>query len=164
MNGVIGEASGVAAIAGVVALGLGLIHGVPTAIPRADAVACEAPVAEVPVIRWISQSEARTLLDQPKVIFVDARSLDEFHTGHVAGAISAPVVDGTLRDDVVTFVRDARTVVAYCDTHDGCARSSRLAGLLVTAGVGDVRVLEGGMPAWLANGYPAEAGTCRHCP
>lgn len=164
MVGVLREAAGVVAIAGMIGVGLATVHGIPAPKPRASEVACEAPVTEVPVIRWVSQAEARTWLDEPRVIFVDARSGEEFQAGHVAGAISAPVVDGTLREDVLTFVREARTVVAYCDTHDDCARSSRLAGLLAAAGIGDVRILEGGMPGWLANGYPAEAGTCRHCP
>ena len=98
------------------------------------------------------------------MLFVDARPRDIFQTGHITGSLNVPIDRGTISNAVLDMLRPIRTVVAYCDTSGGCASSTRLAGLLAAAGLPDVRVLEGGMPAWLANGYPAEAGTCRLCP
>lgn len=74
-------------------------------------------------------------------------------------ALSAPIEEtGVVGPGVVSALRGSRIVIAYCDTTSGCARSTRLAGLLASAGLRDVRVLEGGMPAWIESGYPAEAG------
>ena len=144
------------------ALGLahGLLRGWPELPPpRAEATSCGSPVAAEPRVAWIRCEEARAFADDASVAFVDARSADEFLAGHVTRAVSAPIEEtGVVGSAVVDSLRGARLVIAYCDTTGSCARSTRLAGLLARAGLPDVRVLEGGMPAWLDNGYPAEAG------
>jgi rhodanese-related sulfurtransferase len=126
--------------------------------------ACAPPVAEHPEVRWIEQEEARAVVGDPSVVFVDARALDAFVTGHVPDALSMPMDTGAIDPRALPLVLGARTVVAYCDTREDCAGSRRLAGLLAENGVGDVRVLRGGMPLWLSNDYPAESGPCTRCP
>jgi 3-mercaptopyruvate sulfurtransferase SseA len=144
------------------ALGLahGLLRGWPELPPpRAEATSCGGPVAAEPRVAWIRCDEARAFADDASVTFVDARSAEEFLAGHVTRAMSAPIEDtGVVGASVIESLRGARLVIAYCDTTGSCARSTRLAGLLARAGLPDVRVLEGGMPAWLESGYPAEAG------
>ncbi len=151
----------------VLALGcaLGVAHGVMRGWPElpvqaaAAATSCGSPIAAQPRVAWIRCAAARPLTSDASVTFVDARSRDEFLAGHVTDALSAPIEEtGVVGPAVVEALRGARVVIAYCDTTSGCARSTRLAGLLAGAGLRDVRVLEGGMPAWLENGYPAEAG------
>lgn len=116
-----------------------------------------------PRFTWITQDDAARLVQASDVIFADARPRAIFEQGHVAGALSFP--EGEARSGAeLALLRSARTVVAYCDTSEGCNASTALASELVRAGVSDVRVLEGGMPAWLENDLPAEAGTCRLCP
>lgn len=122
------------------------------------ATSCSAPVAEHPDVQWIEQDEARALVDDASVIFVDARSHTAFEAGHVPNALSMPMDLGVLDAERVPALHDARMVVAYCDTDDDCAASRRLAGLLVENGLRDVRVLRGGMPLWLSNDFPAESG------
>ncbi len=151
----------------VLALGcaLGVAHGVMRGWPElpvqaaAAATSCGSPIAAQPRVAWIRCAAAGLLSSDASVTFVDARSRDEFLAGHVTDALSAPIEEtGVVGPAVVEALRGARVVIAYCDTTSGCARSTRLAGLLAGAGLRDVRVLEGGMPAWLENGYPAEAG------
>jgi rhodanese-related sulfurtransferase len=147
-------------------LAVGLVRGFPVGAQAASTDvtgACVAPVPETPEIRWLSQQAARRELDRGAV-FVDARDREAFVQGHVASALSVPMDFGTVPDDVVEQLRSAPLIVAYCDTSEGCSRSTRLAGLLASAGVRDVRVLEGGIPEWIEHGYPAEAGACRLCP
>jgi len=143
-----------------------VVRGVPaTPTDGPAATTCSAPVPEHPTIRWITQEDARALVNDATVTFVDARPREQFQGGHVAGSLSVPFDHGGgVPANIVEMLRGARTVVAYCDTSSGCAASSRLAGMLSVAGLADVRVLEGGMPAWLDHGYPAEAGSCRLCP
>ncbi|GAB4198508.1 MAG: hypothetical protein OHK0013_07730 [Sandaracinaceae bacterium] len=125
--------------------------------------ACAPPVAEHPEVRWIEQEQARALVGDEGTVFVDARTVAEFETGHVPDAIAMPMDTGVIDPRVMPLVLGARTVVAYCDTNDDCAGSRRLAGLLAENGVADVRVLRGGMPLWLSNDYPAESGPCARC-
>lgn len=124
---------------------------------------CSSPVPSQPTIVWISQLDAHKLLNDHSVVFVDARPVPTYEQGHIAGAVSIPMDDGHLIDSEMKLVRNAQTVVTYCDTSQSCALSSHLAGLLSAQGLPDVRVLEGGFPNWLSNGYPAEAGVCRQC-
>jgi rhodanese-related sulfurtransferase len=126
--------------------------------------ACAPPVAEHPDVRWIEQEDARALVGDQSVVFVDARALGAFETGHVPDAVAMPMETGVIDPRAMPLVLGAHTVIAYCDTDDDCAGSRRLAGLLAQNGVTDVRVLRGGMPLWLSNDYPAESGPCTRCP
>lgn len=148
----------------VLGVGVGVLRGFPELPARADEEVCLPPDATEPAITWVGAEPAADLHGQPGVVFVDARSRDEFVTGHVSGALSVPMEHGTVPDAIVEMLAGSRTVIAYDDTEGECARSTRLASLLVAAGIGDVRVLEGGMPGWLAAGHAAEAGTCQLCP
>jgi rhodanese-related sulfurtransferase len=154
-----------------IGLALGVAHGVVRGWPAAPppppgSATCSGPVAAQPTVRWVTASDARALVGDPGVVFVDARSTEDYLRGHVTGALLAPLGEtgGVVPPALLTLLRGARTVVTYCDTADGCSLSTRLAGLLAEAGIADVRVLEGGFPAWVDHDYPAEAGPCRGCP
>lgn len=149
-----------------VGVALGILRGVPEigALRAAEPTACAAPVGARPEVRWIEQDDAHAMISDVQVSFVDARARETYEAGHVAGALNVPMVTGAIDDRAIDLVRGARVVVTYCDTGSECASSRRLAGLLAEAGLPDVRVMRGGMPAWLENGYPAEAGPCRVCP
>ena len=144
-------------------------RGWPRVHARAEAshgvAACEAPAPEpgAPAVRWISQEAARALVGDPSVAFVDCRTLQQFEEGHVAGSLHVPPAPGGPSAKALDALRAAATVITYCDAGGTCERSARMAALLTRAGLTDVRVLEGGMPAWLASGLPAESGTCRLC-
>ncbi len=148
------------------AVAVGVLRGVPdvAATRTEDPTSCTAPVIARPEVRWIEQDEARAMIDDAEVSFVDARPRDAYESGHIAGALSVPMETGVIDDRAIALVRGALTVITYCDTGSECAASRRLAGLLAEAGLPDVRVMRGGMPAWLDNDYPAEAGPCRVCP
>lgn len=129
---------------------------------RATEGECAPPAEQT---QWISLAEATELAGQPDVLFIDARPTEQFVRAHVAGAYSVPFHGaGTVPRDALDIVAGARIVVTYCDTHGGCSASVDLARALAAAGALDVRVLEGGFPAWEQAGAPAEAGTCRLCP
>jgi rhodanese-related sulfurtransferase len=152
------------AVALLLALGLGLVRGVPSPTPPEPAVAaCQAPgdVASDHDL-FITQERAHSLSGSPGVAFVDCRSEAEFAAGHVSGSLH--VEPGTASTGpLVQALAGASTVITYCDADQQCERSLRVASMLQRAGVRDVRVLEGGMPAWLARGYPAESGECGQC-
>jgi rhodanese-related sulfurtransferase len=139
-------------------------RGLPAPRPSEDTATCSAPDPATPTIRWMPRTEAHALIEDPSVVFVDARERAAFESGHVEGALSLAFDGATVPEPMLAMLRGARLVVTYCDTAGGCATSTRLARALVDAGLTDVRVLEGGMPGWLESGYAAEAGPCRSCP
>ncbi len=148
-----------------------------TAIPAAESAAsCEASAeasaeagAEAgaepgaPGIRWISQEEASARVGDPNVAFVDCRTRDLFEKGHIAGALHVPAEEAALTPKALEALHAATTIITYCDADTACERSVRMASVFTRSGLADVRVLQGGIPAWLAHGFPAQSGTCRLC-
>jgi rhodanese-related sulfurtransferase len=114
-------------------------------------------------VGWISPEEARGLLTAGTVAFVDCRSEPEFLNGHVSGALHVPAESASLGEEVLQRLRGVGTVITYCDAGEACENSQRLATLLSQTGLPDVRVMRGGLPAWLSHGYPAESGSCPLC-
>lgn len=158
------EALRVLVVGACMGAGYGVVAGVPTLEQFRAAVSCAPPVETHPEIGWIEQADARALIDDVDVVFVDARSTADYETGHVPNAIAMPMDTGAIDEATASLVRGARSVIAYCDTSGECANSRRLAMLLAEDGARDVRVLRGGIPEWLSNDYPAESGPCRVCP
>ena len=132
------------------------LRGVPRAEAPPESASCAPPSSTQGFVRWVTVEDAQGLLNDPAIRFADARSPSEYEAGHILGALNVP-----MDKDMVS---EARPVITYCDTQSGCARSARLTHLLQAAGIGDVRVLKGGMPEWNRQGRPAEAGPCRECP
>jgi rhodanese-related sulfurtransferase len=152
------------AIAGV----LVAVRGMPqfragTGDPDSSAGACAAPDSGGFHVQYITPDEAHALLGQPSVAFVDCRPRQDFEAGHVAGSVHVEAEASALAPTLLELARAAGTVVTYCDAQSECERSLRVATLLAQAGASDVRVLEGGMPAWLSQGFPAQSGMCDDC-
>jgi thiosulfate/3-mercaptopyruvate sulfurtransferase len=108
----------------------------------------------------------------------DPRGRDHYLAGHVPGAVyvdletelAGPPSPQAGRHPLPTIenlqvaarrwgVRDGSTVVAYDDV--GATSAARVWWLLRWACVADVRLLDGGLGAWRAGGYPVEGGVVR---
>ena len=103
------------------------------------------------------------MVNDPHVAFVDCRAALEYASGHVTGATHIGPSATAIAPLSRAVLASASTVITYCDAAVQCDRSQHVAELLRKSGLPDVRVLEGGMPAWLKSGYPAESGTCTDC-
>jgi rhodanese-related sulfurtransferase len=134
-----------------------------TGDPDSQAGACAAPDSGGFHVQYITPDEAHALLGQPNVAFVDCRPRQDFEAGHVAGSLHVEAEASALGPTVLELARAAGTVVTYCDGQSECDRSLRVATLLTQAGASDVRVIQGGMPAWLSQGFPAQSGACEEC-
>lgn len=107
------------------------------------------PLLPVPVLLEEVQQELAA-----GSIVVDARSPELFADGHIAGAISLPLVEA--EDALSNFIAEVpkeKTIIVYCSGF-GCPDSFDLAIMLMEAGYGDVRVFEGGFPEWRDAGLP----------
>jgi rhodanese-related sulfurtransferase len=132
--------------------------------PRPDEGTCgtgEVPMV-APVVERVSVDEARELLGQPLVTFVDARPALYYSAAHIPGAMNLPAehAEGLLDMQSLPIPPDGQ-VITYCDG-GSCEQSEYLGLLLRQRDVcQQVRVLEGGWQAWVAERAPTVSGDSR---
>lgn len=102
-----------------------------------------APEAEPPGVQPITREAV--LATQPVFLtLLDVRTPEEFAAGRIPNAINVPLAELPARiDDVAP--RGTHPVVVYCESG---RRARQAAELLVEAGYGNVRHLEGDMRGW----------------
>jgi rhodanese-related sulfurtransferase len=101
-------------------------------------------------------TRAKQIFDNGIVLFVDARTRDNYDDGHIPGAVSLPV--GQFDELIDTFLDQhaiEQHLVTYCSGRT-CEDSHNLAQLLMDFGYEDVMVFIDGFPGWQAEGYPIE--------
>ena len=123
-------------------------RGVITANAKNDVVNDQLAIEEITL--------AKQIYDSGNVLFVDARSRDNYEAGHIPGAESLPV--GQFDELIDAFIDKHPTekpIVTYCSGRT-CEDSHNLAQLLMDFGYSDVKVFIDGYPGWEAEGYPIE--------
>lgn len=97
----------------------------------------------------VTLSETQPRVAAGEWLLVDARDEAQFATRQITGAISLPA--HAYPELLQFFTEDhgkEKTVVVYCDSEHGDAADRLAARLQDEAGLADVRVLDGGFPAW----------------
>ena len=107
------------------------------------------------IIPKINLSQAKKLLDDEEVIFIDARDNWDFDEGHIKGAINLP--EYKFEDLVPEEIIPDKNIlyVVYCSDED-CGTSEKLAEKLAKKGYANLLVFEGGWNSWLKEGLPFE--------
>jgi rhodanese-related sulfurtransferase len=103
-----------------------------------------------------SVARAKEIFDSGDVLFVDARSQENYEAGHIPGAVSLPV--GRFDERIESFLNQyppEQPILTYCSGRI-CEDSHNLALLLTGAGYSRVRIFIDGFPGWQAEGYPVE--------
>lgn len=133
---------------------------------------------------FVSPEWLRDHLDAPDLVVVDAsyylpamnRDAEaEYHAGHIPGAIRfdidkvkdkssnlphmLPSADIFATQVGAMGIGDGMRIVVYDGA--GLFSAPRVWWTFKTFGASDVVILDGGFPAWLANGYPVEEGPSR---
>ena len=99
----------------------------------------------------LSVSEAKQLVDStPGLVIIDVSPY--WADGHLPGAVSHPVGDGSLAKAIPTLDK-SKAYLVYCH---GDAPSIQGAQALVDAGFSPVYRLKGNFQAWQDAGYPIE--------
>jgi rhodanese-related sulfurtransferase len=99
---------------------------------------------------FITASQLATRLDGANApVVLDVRSPDEFHRGHVPGAINIPHRQVGARLDELSIAED-RDLVVYCE---GGQRTEYAESVLRQAGFTRVYHLQGDMSAWRQGGF-----------
>jgi phage shock protein E len=105
---------------------------------------------EVTSVNAATLSERLDSADAP--VILDVRTLEEYSSGHVPGAINVPYDQVADRVEEFAAFRDA-DVVVYCQSGK---RASMAAADLKAAGFSRVLDLEGHMQGWKEQGLPLE--------
>ena len=99
---------------------------------------------------------AKRIYDLEKVVFVDARSEENYKEGHIKGAVSLPVDQFRKRIERFKAVYPFSTfIVTYCSGRE-CDDSHQLAQDLFREGYANISVFIDGYPAWKREGFPIE--------
>jgi rhodanese-related sulfurtransferase len=111
-------------------------------------------------LETIEANGAVTMLGKQGVVFIDARTADEYSLRHVPGAKNLPqeAMYGDLDAAAKALgLRSEDRLVVYCDGFL-CDKSKELGDALRTAGYSYVTVVTDGFEGWLAVGGPTEGG------
>jgi DNA-binding transcriptional ArsR family regulator/rhodanese-related sulfurtransferase len=101
----------------------------------------------------VSMPELLTRARSGDIVILDTRPANEYEAGHIAGAISVPIVDLWRR---LKELPKGREYVAYC-RGPYCVYADQAVELLLAKGRRARRLLEG-FPEWRAAGLPVETG------
>jgi rhodanese-related sulfurtransferase len=99
---------------------------------------------------------ARKLYDSGDYIFVDARSREDYESGHIKGAVSLSV--GQFEEKIAAFLEHyppEAPIITYCSGRT-CLDSHHLAESLMEFGYDKISVFIDGFPGWEAEGHPIE--------
>jgi rhodanese-related sulfurtransferase len=100
-------------------------------------------------INQITAEEAKRLLIDPEILFLDVRSEEEYNSGHLETAKLIPVDTLALRHSEIASHKLKRIVV-YC--HSG-SRSAMACQELIKAGFTQLLNLQGGILSWVSSGF-----------
>lgn len=102
--------------------------------------------------RLVSLSQAYELYRE-KIVFIDARDVELFEKGHIAGAINLPYFSVDEFINRLDGIDKSDPIVTYCEGAD-CDESIRLGNELFSKGYKKVFVFFGGWEEWEKSGYP----------
>jgi len=106
----------------------------------------------------ISLAEAKEMLDTGMGFFIDSRSEEAYHQGHIFNALNLPEEKfEDIFEEVKSLIPDNAefTLIVYCGGEE-CESSTKLARKLKDYGYVNVRVFFGGWNEWNKAGYPTE--------
>jgi len=112
------------------------------------------PTLEVPELLALRAAAER---DRTEFALFDVREAGEAHRGHVFGASFLPRRQIELR--IAELVPRRDTPIVLIDSGDGDTRAARAAHTLAALGYTAVRVLAGGLHAWLEGGQSLSEGS-----
>ena len=146
-----------AIVLGSAALGILVNHFSPRGIPvfgKGEEVQLPLP----PGVEAMTVEGAHAAWEAESALLVDARVPEEYHVGHVPGALNLPPGEFEIRyPDLADQVESFSTVIIYCGGVE-CGDSVLLAERVREVYQGAVFVVEKGWAAWVTAGYPVTTG------
>ncbi len=109
---------------------------------------------------YLDVPQAQALYEAGETVFADARPIEQYEEGHIAGAEHLDPDAFTASEDpdfVYIYSMDQRVVI-YCPGGE-CDASDLVAIRLQDLGYTNVHVLKPGYPGWVEAGLPTETGS-----
>jgi rhodanese-related sulfurtransferase len=103
-------------------------------------------------LKYVSPMEAVNLINRENAVVVDIRDAAEFRTGHIVGALDIPYADLKTRAAELDKHK-SRPIIVVDRNGQGAGKA---AVVFRKRGLADVRVLAGGVAAWLRAQFPVE--------
>ena len=111
-----------------------------------------------PQIEEAHVNDISNLYLDENVVFVDARSHEDYIDGHIPRAISLPIAEFNTRHlDFIEQISFDQPIITYCSGVD-CHDSHTLAKNLKEIGYSNIQVYARGMENWIAAGRPINEG------
>ncbi len=106
---------------------------------------------------YISVSDLKTKIDagEKNLAILDVRQGVEYVDAHIQGALSLPLSD--VKKNAEAKVAKDKEIVTYCSATE-CQASLSAAKKLHDLGYRNIKILEGGFPAWENEGYKVNSG------
>jgi hydroxyacylglutathione hydrolase len=109
---------------------------------------------ELDAVPQITVAELNELIQSEKALqVIDVRRPPEYESGHVPGAITAPLANLS-ETTAISNLNRSKTTAVICA---GGYRSSAASSILRQIGYSDLLNVTGGTGAWIAAGYPVES-------
>lgn len=102
---------------------------------------------ELNQITLVSPEEAKLLIQMENTQLVDVRTVEEFETGKIAGAVNL-VYDKSFAEKLAGLDK-SKPVLVYCQSG---GRSAKCAEILKEAGFKKIYDLDGGLTQWVRKG------------
>jgi rhodanese-related sulfurtransferase len=115
------------------------------------------PSGAVSDTKSITLKAAHAAFQKGEALFLDARELEAFQSGHIQGAVHLPVEAFMDSLDYLDTLEPNQLIITYCDGAD-CNASIDLAGELNIMGFTNIHFFFGGWQEWTDAGYPIEGG------
>ena len=110
-------------------------------------------------IPLIDEQEARKLLDDPSVVFVDTRSAEDYAKSTVKRALSLPRKDMEERFILIQpLLPEESRLILFCYGPQ-CEDAEQVAEFLVPMGYRNLAIMSPGFPGWKKAGYPVDSGS-----
>jgi rhodanese-related sulfurtransferase len=110
----------------------------------------QAKPAATAEIKQVSVAEAKPLVENTDVQFIDVRTVEEYKGGHATGAKNFPLDE---LENLTAKLDKEKPVYIICQTG---RRSQKGAEILQKNGFTDITNIQGGTSAWRAAGFETE--------
>ena len=102
----------------------------------------------------ISLDFAKYLFDNKLAVFIDARDVEDYDSGHIQNSINIPFDDYENYENEIDSLNSEDTYIIYCNGEE-CSLSLDLAEYFFNEMLFEkVLIFEGGWPVWLDMEYP----------